>query len=169
MSAFLQFLDHRSRAVLVVLTLLLIGIETFYAVHRTLHLDEFGIAWDSARLVNGVPYVDFQPYKPVLGSYVLLALLRMGPDSWGGLVSARLGMGYLSATVLFSGALLLRRMFRPGAVCLAYALMIVMSSLVEWAIEVRLDMLTALFGFVSLLLLLDRRLARGGSWPGSVS
>ena len=34
-----------------------------------------------------------------------------------------------------------------------------MTSLVEWAIEVRLDMLTALFGFVSLLFLLDRRVA----------
>ena len=166
MSAFLQFLDRRSRAVLAVLTLLFLGVETFYAVHRPLHLDEFGIAWDTAQLVNGIPYVDYQPYKPVLGSYVLLALLHMRPDTWGGFLCARLGMAYLSAAVLFAGALWLRRLFRPGAVCLAYALMIVMTSLVEWAIEIRLDMLTALFGFVSLLLLLDRRIALAGAVAG---
>ena len=80
--------------------LLLLGIETFYAVHRPLHLDEFGIAWDTAQLINGIPYVDYQPYKPVLGSYVLLAFLYMRPDTWGGFLCARLGMAYLSATVL---------------------------------------------------------------------
>ena len=41
-----------------------------------------------------------------------------------------------------------------------------MTSLVEWAIEIRLDMLTALFGFVSLLLLLDRRIALAGVVAG---
>ena len=41
-----------------------------------------------------------------------------------------------------------------------------MTSLVEWAIEIRLDMLTALFGFVSLLLLLDRRIALAGAMAG---
>ena len=44
--------------------------------------------------------------------------------------------------------------------------MIVMTSLVEWAIEIRLDMLTALFGFVSLLLLLNRRIAMAGAVAG---
>jgi len=166
MSAFLQFLDRRSQAVLAVFTVLFLGVETFYAVHRPLHLDEFGIAWDSAQLVNRIPYVDYQPYKPVLGSYVLLALLHMRPDTWGGFLCARLGMAYLSAAVLFAGALWLRRLYQPGAVCLAYALMIVMTSLVEWAIEVRLDMLTALVGFVSLLLLLDRRIALAGAVAG---
>ena len=166
MSAFLQFLDRRSRAVLAVLTLLFLGIETFYAVHRPLHLDEFYVAWSVAQLGTGIPYIDFQPYKPILGYYVLLELLRLGPDSWSGFLAARMGMAYLSGGVLFLGALWLRRLFRPGAVCLAYALMVVMTSLVEWAMEVRLDMLTALFGFVSLLLLLNRRIALAGAMAG---
>jgi len=166
MSAFLQFLDRRTRAVLAVLTLLFLGVETFYAIHRPLHLDEFNIAWEVSRLATKVPFVDYQPFKPILGSCVLLALLHLGPDTWGGFVFARLGMTCLSAGVLFAGALSLRRLFLPGAVCFAYALMIVMTSLVEWAIEVRLDMLTALFGFVSLLLLLNRRIAMAGAVAG---
>ena len=166
MPVFLELLDRRSRAVLAVLTLLFLGLESFYAVHRPLHLDEFGIAWDSAQLVNGIPYVDFQPYKPILGSYALLALLHMRADTWGGFLCARLGMACLSVAVLFAGALWLRRLYRPSAVCLAYALMIVMTSLVEWAIEIRLDMMTALFGFVSLLLLLDQRIVLAGALAG---
>jgi len=41
-----------------------------------------------------------------------------------------------------------------------------MTSLLEWAIEVRLDMLTALFGYVSLILLLERRIALAGAVAG---
>ena len=156
MAAFHQFLDHRSRAVLVVLTLLFLGIEIFYAVHRPLHLDEFDVAWMAAQLERGTPYVDFQPFKPVVGNRILLALLRLGTNTWNGFLAARLGIVCLSGIVLFFGSFWLQRVFRPAAICLSYALMVVMTSLVEWAIEVRLDMLTALIGFISLLLLLNR-------------
>src|SRR5271157_400784 len=57
MSALLQFLDRRSRAVLAVLTLLFLSIEAYYAVHRPLSLDEFNGAWSVSQLATGVPYV----------------------------------------------------------------------------------------------------------------
>lgn len=166
MSAFLQFLERRSLAVLGVLTLLFLGLESFYAVHRPLSLDEFNGAWSAAQLSDGVPYRDFQPYKPVLGYWLQLSLMRLAPDTWSGYLAVRLGMSALCVGVLFLGALWLRRLYRADAVCLAYALLIGMSSLVEWAIEVRVDMLTALFGFVSLLLLLNRRVALAGLAAG---
>ena len=108
-----------------------------------------------------------EPYKPVLGYYLQLALFedqRFGP--WGGYTAVQLGMTWLAVVTLYVGALWLRRVFRPAAVCLAFALLVVMTSLVEWAIEVRLDMLTALFGFVSLLLLLKRRVGLAGLLAG---
>jgi hypothetical protein len=166
MSAFRQFLDHRSLSVLIALTLLFLGLETFYALHRSLGHDEFSGAWSLMELAGGVPYRDFQPYKPVLGYYLQLALLQLAPDTWTGYLIIRLGMTSLAVSVLLLGALWLRRLYRADAVCLAYALLIVMTSLVEYAIEVRLDMLTALFGFVSLLLLLDRRVALAGTLAG---
>ncbi len=159
-------LDHRSRLILSVLTLFFLSLESYYAVYRPLSIDEFNGAWSVAQLATGVPYVDYQPYKPVLGYSIQLALQRLAPDTWSGFLAVRLGMVYLTGGILFLGALWLRRVFRPGAVCLAYALMIVMTSLVEWAIEVRLDMLTALVGFVSLLLLLNRRIALAGAVAG---
>jgi hypothetical protein len=73
----------------------------------------------------------------------------------------------LTGAVLLLGALRLQRIFRPAAVCLAFALTVAMTSLLEWAIEVRLDMLTALFGFVSLILLLERRVALAGAVAGT--
>ena len=166
MPVLFRFLDHRSRLILGVLTLLFLSLETCYAIYRPLSIDEFNGTWSVAQLATGVPYVDFQPYKPVLGYSIQLALLSLAPDTWSGFLAVRLGMVYLTGGILFLGALWLRRVFQPGAVCLAYALMIVMTSLVEWAIEVRLDMLTALFGFVSLLLLLNRRVALAGAVAG---
>jgi hypothetical protein len=166
MSAFLSVLDRRSLAVLVVLTLLFLTLETLYAVHRPLSHDEFNGTWCVVEVASGIPYVDFEPYKPVLGYYLQLALLKLAPDTWSGYLAVRLGMTYLAVATLFLGALWLRRLFRPAAVCLAYALLVVMTSLVEWAIEVRLDMLTALFGFVSLLFLLNRRVAAAGALAG---
>ncbi len=161
-----QFLDHHARAILVLLTLFFLSVETYYAVNRPLSHDEFSGAWSVAQLATRTPYVDFQPYKPVLGYYFQLPLLRLGADTWHGFVAVRLGMVYLTGSVLFLGALWLQRIFRPGAVSLAFALMVVMTSLLEWAIEVRLDMMTALFGFISLLLLLNRRVALAGIVAG---
>jgi hypothetical protein len=162
MNKFLSFLERRSGSVLVSLTLLFLAIECFYAIHRPLSIDEFNGAGSVAQVGDGVAYRDFQPYKPVLGYYLQLGLMRLAPDTWSGFLAIRLGMAFLSGAVLFLGAVWLRRLFRPEAVCLAYALLVVMTSLVEWGIEIRLDMLTALFGFASLLLLLNRRIALAG-------
>jgi hypothetical protein len=166
MNAFLQFLDRRSGAILLVLTVFFLGLETYYALHRPLSHDEFTGVWSVVEVSGGVPYVDFQPYKPVLGYYVQLAFLQLATDTWSGYLAIRLGMTCLAVGTLLLGALWLRRIFRAEGVCLAYALLVVMTSLVEWAIEVRLDMLTALFGFVSLLFLLNRRVALAGALAG---
>jgi len=166
MSDFLPLLDRRSRTILTVLTLFFLGLETYYALQRPLSHDEFNGTWSVVQVSTRVPYVDYEPYKPVLGYYVQLALLQLAPDTWGGYLAIRLGMTYLAIATLFLGALWLRTLYRPAAVCLAYALLTVMTSLVEWAIEVRLDMLTALFGFVSLLCLLNRRVALAGTLAG---
>ena len=163
---FVRFLDQRGWAILVLLTLFFLAVETYYAVNRRLSHDEFGVAWSVTHPATRIPYVDFQPYRPVLGYYFLVALLRLGADTWHGYLAARLGMVYLTGSVLFLGALWIQRIFRPAAVCLAFALMVVMTSLLEWAIEVRLDMMTALFGLISLLLLLNRRVALAGIVAG---
>jgi len=161
-----QFLDHHARTILVLLTLLFLGIETIYSLNRRLSIDEFNGAYSIHQFDRYSPYFDFQPYKPVLGYAIQLPLLRLGSDTWNGLVAVRLGMAFTTGVVLFLGALWLERVYRPGAVCLAFALMVVMTSMVEWAFEVRLDMLTALFGFISLLLLLNRRAALAGIVAG---
>ena len=101
--ALLRFLDHHCRAVLVLLTLFFLGIETSYAVNRPLSIDEFNGAWEAAQLATRTPYVDFQPYKPVLGYYIQLALLSIGRDTWHGYLAVRLGMVYLTGPVLLLG------------------------------------------------------------------
>ena len=166
MNSFLSFLDRRSLLVLFVLTLFFLALETHYAIHRPLSIDEFNGGRDMARVETSLPYRDYQPYKPVVGYYTQMALLRLAPDTWNGFITVRLGMAYLAGSVLFLGALWLRRLFRPAAVCLAYALLIVMTSVVEWGMEVRLDLLTSVVGFVSLLLLLNRRIALAGLVAG---
>ena len=105
MRVLFRYLDHRSRLILGVLTLLFLGLETCYAVYRPLSLDEFNGTWSIAQLATGVPYVDFQPYKPVLGYSIQLALLSLAPDTWSGFLAVRLGMVYLTGGILFLGTL----------------------------------------------------------------
>ena len=147
------------------LTLLFLGLETLL---RRLPPPQHGrVQWyqgGSPIGDRGSPTSTSKPYKPVLGYSIQLALLT-GTGYWSGFLAVRLGMVYLTGKSLFLGALWLPTGLQTRAVCLAYALMIVMTSLVEWAIEVRLDMLTALAGFVSLLLLLNRQVA----WRGLVA
>jgi hypothetical protein len=166
MCHFLSFLDRRSGPVLIVLSLVFLALETFYALHRPLNPDEFSGAWSVVQAVTHVPYVDFDPYKPVLGYYLQYLLLQLGTDPWDGYLTVRIGITYLAVLTLLLGALWLRRFYRPAAVCLAFATVGVMTSLAEWLIDFRLDMLTALFGFVSLLCLLDRRIALAGLLAG---
>jgi hypothetical protein len=139
-----------------------LGIQCLYIARLPLVMDEFDGAYDVYRLSRQVPYLDFQPYKTVLGYYVQLAPLLLAPDVWSGLLGTKLLLALINAASMAGAAVLAARMFRPSAVALALASWVFMSNWLERSSELRVDTLTGLAGLFSLLALLRGRPALAG-------
>lgn len=141
-------------------------IEAIYCRHLPLVMDELQGASAVHHMRDLVPYVDFTPYKNVLGYYVQLPFMLLSRGLWAQMMAVKLGMAGITALVVFLCAWSLTRLIRPGAVVLATAALFAMSTFLERAAELRVDMLTALAGLASFVLLLSRRYALAGAACG---
>jgi hypothetical protein len=137
-------------------------LELDYCRQLPLVMDELQGASAVYRLRNLVPYVDFTPYKTVLGYYVQLPFMLLHRDLWSQMMAVKIGMAGITALVLFACGWALTRVIRADAVVLATAVLLAMSTFLERATELRVDMLTSLAGLVSFVLLLSRRYAWAG-------
>ena len=63
--------------------LVYLGIELLYITRVPYNADEVNVAGKIYRLKSEIPYVDFRPYKTVLGFYVQLPILFFSDDSLG--------------------------------------------------------------------------------------
>jgi hypothetical protein len=129
-------------------------------------MDEFANAGHIYRVAQGVPYRDFVPYKTVVGYYVLLPGIVALNSSWMAMLAAKVEIACLTALVLAGGALRLRRHFAPPAILGALLLLYTQNTFLERASELRVDMLSALLGLVSLLSYLERRAVLAGVAAG---
>lgn len=132
-------------------------IEGLYLVRSEFNPDESQSAHLIHTLRTDLPYRDFKPYKTVLGYYLQLPALLLTDDSWRGYLLLRAQLTAINALAMLLAAFMLARHFRREAVCFALLMLVTMSTFVERAFEIRVDMLTAWCGVFSLLLLLDRR------------
>jgi hypothetical protein len=129
-------------------------------------MDEFANAGHIYRVGQGVPYRDYIPYKTVVGYYLLLPAIVALNSSWMAMLAAKAEIACLTALVLAGGALRLRRHFAPPAILGALLLLYTQSTFLERASELRVDMLSALLGLVSLLSYLERRPVLAGVAAG---
>ncbi len=141
-------------------------LQTLYGLRMPLSDDEFAGALAAHQVTELVPYRDFTPYKTVVGYYVQALPLLLTDGLWAGILLIRLEMAVINTLVLLFVALRLRRHFRGSAVCLALALLVVMSTFVERSYVLRVDMLGSLCGLLSLVFLLDRRPGLAGLLAG---
>jgi len=139
-------------------------LEVAYIYRLPLVMDEFQVATDALRHARGVPYRDFLPYKTVLGHYAQLPLLLSSSSPWWPLLITKLGIAIVNASVIGYGCIALARSFRREAVLLALLALVLMSTFLERSAELRVDMLTSLCGFLSLVALIERRPLRAGAW-----
>ncbi len=152
----------RFRLVLAGLCLFYAGLETIYVLRLPLVMDEFQGARAIHALTEGAPYRDFKPYKTVLGYYLQLPALSLPGDTWSKLMAVKLEMVAVNTLALALGSLALARRFDRRAVAAGLALLVTMSTFLERSPDLRVDMLTAIAGLASLLLLLERRFAAAG-------
>ena len=84
-------------------------------------------------------------------------------DLWSRMIAVKLGMAATTAVVVFACAWALTRLIRADAVVLATGVLFAMSTFLERAAELRVDMPTSLAGLVSFVLLFTINLAQGWS------
>jgi hypothetical protein len=151
---------------LAALCLFYAGLETLYVLRLPIVMDEYQGARAVHRLSEGVPYRDFKPYKTVLGYYVQLPALTFPGDVWRGLIAVKLEMVAINTLTLLVASLALARRFDRRAVLAGLSLLVVMSTFLERSPDLRVDMLTAIGGLASLLLLIERRYLWAGAACG---
>lgn len=125
--------------------------EAFYVLRLPLIMDEFQGAAAVQRLLEGVPYRDFTPYKTVVGYYLQLPALAFVRGPWSGLMAVKLEMLVLNLAGLWLLVVVLRRYFSATALALSFPMLVVTTTFLERSAELRVDMLTGWVGAASLL------------------
>jgi hypothetical protein len=144
-------------------------IQIRYITGLPLVMDEFNHAAIVSRLLEEVPYRDYAPYKTVLGLYLLLPPVLAFESVWAAMLAAKLEIACLTTFVLWAVALRLRHCLAPTAILASLLLLCTQSTFLERASELRVDMLAALMGLVSLAAFLERRsLVAGATAAGAV-
>jgi len=143
-----------------------LAVELVYVTHLPLGMDELHGASTVHKLQHAVPYMDFEPYKNVLGYYLQLPFLLLGRSSWDQMIAVKIGMAMITAAVIYACALALTRQLKLSSVLLATLLLCSMSTFLERSAELRVDMLTSLAGLVSLMALLAGRFGLAGALAG---
>jgi hypothetical protein len=139
-----------------------LALQLLYLRHLPLTTDEFDGALDVYRLRDEVPYVDFKPYKTVLGYYSQLPPLLLGSDVWSSMVNVKLALAVLNTALTLLAAWLARPLFTRLALALALPCWLLMSNWLERSSELRVDAQTAWPGLFALLVLLRGRAVLAG-------
>ena len=132
-------------------------IELTFALGSPFHPDEFQGAHAVYRLTREIPYRDFLPYKTVLGYYIQLPPFLLFGPGWSGLTAARICTTLFNLLALGALGLALARRYRPEAAALGMVLLVFVSTFVDQAFEIRVDMLTGWCGVLALFLMLRGR------------
>ena len=158
---------RRFTLIAVLVALGYLAIQVVYIERLPLVMDEFDGAYDSHQLLSRLPYRDFQPYKTVLGYYLQLPPLLLTHDPWSGLMRSKIWLALINTVMIAGVTLTLASIFAPPAVLASELLLVCVSTFLERSSELRVDMLTAWVGLISLLLLIKRRWFLGGIVAGT--
>lgn len=150
------------RSTVLLIVLLFVGIQIFYAQRLPLVMDEFDGAYDTYRLRRDIPYRDFPPYKTVLGYYLQYPATLFASTVWGRILALKLEIIIVNAVMLTAAAFYCSRFLPRSGVALSLAMLSASTVMLERAGEIRVDMLTAWAGLWSFLFLLQRRFALAG-------
>lgn len=161
-----RYFDKHFRRMIVGICLFYLCLQFIYILRLPLVMDEFDGAYDVYRLKTQLPYLDFRPYKTVLGYYLQLPPLLIAGSVWNGLMVIKAEMALINTAMMLLGAFWLGRLFRRSAIVLALLALVAMSTYLERSSALRVDMLTAWAGFTSLLFLLSKKEKWSGFFGG---
>lgn len=138
----------------------------FYNTYAILNADEFWFSHAAYRYLKAIPYRDFPPYKTVLGYYLLALPLSHSHHFLKNLIFIKNIMGFINAGVLLLGSYFLQKKFHWQAVLLSLGLLIFSEIFLNYATNIRFDLLAYWCCFLALLLILNRQFILSGTLLG---
>jgi hypothetical protein len=155
---------RRFQVFLLALVAIYLSLQMIYVARLPLVMDEFAGAREAYRVAHGVPYRDFLPYKTVIGYAIQAVPAHLAETTWSRLMAIKIEIVLINAAMLAIVGVWLSRRYRAPAVLFALAVIICSSTFLERSSELRVDLLTAWAGVVSLLALMDGKPALAGAF-----
>ena len=129
-------------------------------------MDEYSNAFRLSRLAKLTPYSDFQPYTTLLALYLQRLPFEFVQGDWNKLVFVKtFNVVAVAMTLFWTGKALLRR-YSPVVVVSCLFALVLHSTFLERSGALRVDMLCAAFGLVSLVYALEGKYRHAGIWVG---
>lgn len=142
-------------------------IEWHYVARLPLAVDEMHGVAHPLRLRSEIPYRDFVPYKTVLGYYLQLLPTLFTSSPWLKFLYIKWFLAAVTALALFVAGWMLRRHYHKTAILFALVMLVMMNTFLERSAELRIDMLTSLFGLFGLICLLRNNWVATGLLTGA--
>ncbi len=137
--------------------------QVIYIPHLALSVDEFWFAHHIYEYTHKLPYRDFLPYKTVLGYYLFSFPLFFFHSLLEPLYYIKDEIALVNTLFLVGTSFWLTRFFNARAVFYTILLTLLGSHhLLIYSVDLRVDMLTAWLGCLSILLILSNRFALAG-------
>ena len=141
-------------------------LELRYITTLPLVMDEFAQARHISRLLGGIPYRDYTPYKTILGYFIQLPALLLSDDPWWSLIVVKIAIAVATTVCIFFLGIWLAKRYGEAPAVGALLLLVTHSTFLARSSELRVDMLSALFGTASIALLVDKRVRYSGFLAG---
>ena len=136
--------------------------EYFYIPYGVLAVDEFVFARQIYGYTTHLPYLDFPPYKGVLGYYLLSLPMYFSHDLLAPLFYIKGEIAFINTMLIVFLSLYAARLFDKRAVLLALLLIISNQLFLIYAADLRVDMLAGWCSLFAALFVLNHRLRLGG-------
>lgn len=130
--------------------------------HLVLAVDEFVFARHIYDYTHAIPYLDFPPYKGVLGYYLLSIPLFFSHGLLEPLFNIKKEIVLLNAFFIFVSAYWALQIFNKRAVILALLAVMANQYFLLYAADLRVDMLTVWFCLFAIFSVVQNKLRLGG-------
>ncbi|WP_231759824.1 hypothetical protein [Microbulbifer elongatus] len=145
------------------------ALQVLFAPHLPLVMDEFQGASAIYQSVSSIPYLNFVPYKPVLGYWFQSIFAGSYESASQYIVDLKFGVRLVNACCLGILCWLLLRMedvFASWSVVYSLVVVTLVSTFIERSAELRVDMLTVWVGMFSSILFVKQRYLFAGTLIG---
>lgn len=140
--------------------------EYFYIPRLAFAADELVFAKHIFEYTHHLPYLSFEPYKTVLGYYVLSLPFYFSHDIILPLIYIKFEMTLINVCCIALSCYWAKQFFSRQAIILTLLLLLANQFFFLYSVELRVDLLTVWVALLSTLCVLNNKIKRGGFLTG---